>query len=310
MPFAKLDCKILESSLWIDHEATRLFVTALLMAKPHRIETETPAVEVRKLKPAGFTVPPGMYGLIDVAGVGIVQRSGLERSAGLAALERLCAVDEHTRTLAHDGRRLARIDGGFIVLNFAKYRELDLTNAERQKRYRKAHPAESNAVTTPLHNAKVTEDRRQKTDIGKDKPSLSDNPKGLSSPPPPAAAGGRRVLKGQDVVNLFHATCPTLPKVQRLTPERRKHVASRAKAAEGEPLEWFRRLFEAANASDFLAGRAGTFKASFDWLLSPTNSQKTLEGNYANDNRQPDRTKRTDDPKSDKFAGWGDSPAS
>ena len=36
-------------------------------------------------------------------------------------------------------------------------------------------------------------------------------------------------------------------------------------------------------ASDFLAGRAKEFRATFDWAFSPTNFQKILEGNYDNE---------------------------
>lgn len=36
-------------------------------------------------------------------------------------------------------------------------------------------------------------------------------------------------------------------------------------------------------ASDFLAGRAKEFRATFDWAFTPTNFQKILEGNYDNE---------------------------
>jgi hypothetical protein len=41
-----------------------------------------------------------------------------------------------SRTPDFDGRRLVRVDGGYVALNFAKYREKDHTAAERSKRYR------------------------------------------------------------------------------------------------------------------------------------------------------------------------------
>ena len=46
------------------------------------------------------------------------------------------------------------------------------------------------------------------------------------------------------------------------------------------------------NNSDFLSGRAKSFKAGFDWIFKPANLQKILEGNY--DNR---------DNSAQKFAG-------
>ena len=47
-------------------------------------------------------------------------------------------------------------------------------------------------------------------------------------------------------------------------------------------LAWWARFFQAVDSSDFLSGRNGAFKASFDWLLKQTNFIKILEGNYDN----------------------------
>lgn len=137
MPFVKLDQGMLDSSLWIDKEARDLFITALLMAVPHVVDEPTPALKIRDLEPSGFVVPEGVYGIVRAAGVGIIARCGeSDREKGLAALERLAAPDSESRTEDHQGRRMVRISGGYVILNFEKYRELDITAAERAKRYR------------------------------------------------------------------------------------------------------------------------------------------------------------------------------
>src|SRR5207245_2482798 len=41
-----------------------------------------------------------------------------------------------SRSDAHGGRRLIRIDGGYLVLNFIAYRDRDYTGATRQKAWR------------------------------------------------------------------------------------------------------------------------------------------------------------------------------
>lgn len=86
-----------------------------------------------------------------------------------------------------------------------------------------------------------------------------------------------------EIVDLYHELCPTLPKVQKIGDQRRTALRARwadAKKDGEEPLVWFRRLFLTAGQSQKCAGGGW---CSFDWLLSPTNSQKVLEGNYNND---------------------------
>ena len=57
MSFVKLDCGILDSSLWPDREAREVFLTALLMAKPRVLKEPMAQIEVRALAPTGFVVP-------------------------------------------------------------------------------------------------------------------------------------------------------------------------------------------------------------------------------------------------------------
>lgn len=136
MAFVKLDCGILDSTLWVDREARELFITALLMAQPIELDEPREQIEIRTLNRTGFIVPPGWYGFVPAAGTGIVRRAGMDLEPGMAALERLGAPDSESRTPNHDGRRLVRVDGGFIVLNYMKHREKDHTAAERMRRYR------------------------------------------------------------------------------------------------------------------------------------------------------------------------------
>lgn len=147
MPFVKLDCGILDSTLWMDRSAREVFITALLMALPGEVTTPTPQLTVRSLRKTGWMVPPGWYGLIPAAGSGIIRRAGVKASLGLDALERLGEPEEGSRTPEFGGRRLVRIDGGYIVLNFMRYREHDETAAARMRRYRQRRKEESEQVT-------------------------------------------------------------------------------------------------------------------------------------------------------------------
>ena len=44
-------------------------------------------------------------------------------------------------------------------------------------------------------------------------------------------------------------------------------------------------MFDKAAASDFLSGKKTDWRASFDWLLLPTNFIKVLEDQYKNDKK-------------------------
>jgi len=136
MPFVKLDCGILDSTLWMDKDAREMFITALLMAVPCSYDDPVPEVEITNTDHTGWQVPPGDYGFVSAAGVAICYRAGMEQDAGIAALIRLAAPEAESRTTAFDGRRMVRVDGGFLVLNFKKYRDKDHTAAARARRYR------------------------------------------------------------------------------------------------------------------------------------------------------------------------------
>ncbi len=136
MPFVKLDCGILNSTLWFEREAREVFLTALLMAEPMELTESTPQLEVKGFGETGWSAPPGWYGFVPAASVGIFARARVPDEAGFAALEILGAPEPASRTPDFEGRRLIRVDGGFLVLNYMKYRERDYTTAERSKRYR------------------------------------------------------------------------------------------------------------------------------------------------------------------------------
>lgn len=160
MPFVKLDTGMLDSSLWIAPVERDVFLTALMMAVPFELPAPAEQLDVRTMTPTGFVVPAGWYGLVPAAGPGIVRRAIVDQEAGLAALEHLGAPDGESRSGAFEGRRLVRIDGGYLVLNYMAYRERDYTAAERAKRYRdtkKAKPARPR--TKPSHRDDVASHR-------------------------------------------------------------------------------------------------------------------------------------------------------
>jgi hypothetical protein len=137
MSFVKIDCGIVNSSLWIERDARSLFLTALVMAEPFELRAPTPQLCTRSLDETGWLVPPGWYGFVPAAGVGILRCDGItDADFGFALLDKLAQPDPDSRSREYDGRRLVRINGGFIVLNYMTYRERDYTAADRSRRYR------------------------------------------------------------------------------------------------------------------------------------------------------------------------------
>ncbi len=139
MAFVKLDCQMLDSSIWIERLQREVFITALLMASPIEITEPTPALCHDSLDKTGFIVPPGWYGFVGAASSGIVCRAqieGREFEAAMEAIKELGEEDPFSRSQAFEGRRMVRVDGGFIILNYDRFREKDHTAAERSRRYR------------------------------------------------------------------------------------------------------------------------------------------------------------------------------
>ena len=167
MPFVKLDCGILDSSLWLERAARDIFITALLMAEPYETDVPLPQLAGDNLEPTGWVVPPGWYGFIAASGPGIISRAGLTvDDVSIQALIDLGSPDPYSRSTKHDGRRLVRVAGGFITLNYDVFRTRDYSAAGRQRRYRERLALLRNV--TVKRNAKrnaVTKTRRVTRDI-------------------------------------------------------------------------------------------------------------------------------------------------
>lgn len=127
---------MLNSSLWPEKTQRDIFITALLMAEPYELKAETPQIRVDRIEETGWKVPPGWYGFVQAASAGIIHQAMVERAPGMQALIQLGEPDMESKSKKYEGRRLVRVDGGFIALNYIEYRDRDYTGAERSKRWR------------------------------------------------------------------------------------------------------------------------------------------------------------------------------
>lgn len=99
----------------------------------------------------------------------------------------------------------------------------------------------------------------------------------------------QREINYQEIIDLYHKLCPSLPKVRGLSVTRKKSINSIFKSYD-DPIELLREIFTKSELSDFISGRIQgrngheNWKADFGWLLKPDNRIKIIEGKYDNQN--------------------------
>ena len=92
------------------------------------------------------------------------------------------------------------------------------------------------------------------------------------------------IINYQEIIDMYNDTCVSLPKVTALSDKRKKAIRARLRQYS---VDDFKRLFEKAEASNFLkGGNDRDWTANFDWLIKDANMAKTLDGNYDNKTKQ------------------------
>ena len=129
--YAKLFSSIIHSTVWREPMHVKVvWITMLAMANRHG------------------EVQASLPGLADAAKVELTQCED--------ALNRLAAPDAYSRTKEYEGRRIAAMDGGWLIFNYVKHRDSIDKEEEREKtRQRVAkHRAKKKEVTeSPDSNA-------------------------------------------------------------------------------------------------------------------------------------------------------------
>ena len=272
MGFTKLYTGILESTLWCESDRTRLvWVTMLAMADE--------------------------FGRVLGSVPGLANRARVPVEDTRAALVTFLAPDPDSRTPDYEGRRVEIIDGGWRLLNHAKYRELRSEddrreqNRQAQRRMRERKKAAKASATVSTRHLESAESAHTEAYANADADLSSSSSK--KTPPCPV----------QDLIKQFVEAVPELPKPR---PEmwakskaadamrarwswilrERREDGERYATTSDEALAWFAKFFARVGASDFLTGRNGAWtKCDLGWLMQPENFRKVVEGNYME--RQP-----------------------
>jgi hypothetical protein len=89
----------------------------------------------------------------------------------------------------------------------------------------------------------------------------------------------------QKIIDLYHETLPTLPRVSSWTTKRRQYLNARWREdPKRQNLEWWRGFFKYVAKSDLLTGNLDgrPWQANLEWLVKESNFVKVIEGNYEN----------------------------
>ncbi len=122
MPFVKLDCKILDKSIWDEDSDTRIaWITLLTMADSD--------------------------GLVEASITGIAARARISIENADKAIKKFMEPDLLSTNNTNDGRRIERNNRGFQILNYQQYRDKDYTSAARQRKHREL--SRVTGVTSP-----------------------------------------------------------------------------------------------------------------------------------------------------------------
>lgn len=157
--YTKLFNSILASTIWNEDNDTRIvWITLLAMA--------------------------GKNGIAEGSVPGIAVFARLPVDATRKALEKLAAPDPDSRSQEHDGRRIEAVDGGWLIINHAKYRAKMSTDERReylrvkQAEYRKARKQKSTNVNNV--SDKYTELTQPKAEAKADTEKIKSVPRALS----------------------------------------------------------------------------------------------------------------------------------
>lgn len=280
MTFTKLFSSITESTVWCEPDRVRIVWIAMLAMADSK-------------------------GRVWASVPGLANRARVPVEDAQDAINRFLSPDPYSRTPDFDGRRIEPIDGGWRLLNHAKYRQIrdDEAAKESKRNYiNKRRAAErvenvdqcrtqSNAGEQSRGNAEAYTEAEE---ISVAKATSSAEP---TNPPPGADGTSEIQCPYRQLVDAYHEALPSLPRVRDLGDRRKRSLHSfwrwvltsrtidgQRRATNGtQAMEYVRGYFAQAAESDFLMGRtrpgAGheAWRADIDFLVSEKGKRQVLE---------------------------------
>jgi hypothetical protein len=158
--YVKVFQDILDSSIWDEDLATRIvWLTMLIMADED--------------------------GVVRASESGVRRRAAVTEDQISKAIKTLLSPDSDSKDQAHDGRRIERMEGGWQVLNYKKYREIrtkkQRKDAERQARWRARHRDASQESQDITANASASSSKVEEPTPHPTPPKIADRDESRTS---------------------------------------------------------------------------------------------------------------------------------
>jgi len=182
------------------------------------------------------------------------------------ALEELSSPDPLSRTTENEGRRIERVDGGYYIINYQKYREKGISEAYREKeRLRwqlRRTPENSGGLQESSASASASASEYASNEEKED--MKEEEQKNLIG----------------DIISKWNSFAQEhgLAKVDFIKPGTTRYQKLRARLKEKE--FDFNGILKEIERSDFLKGASSNWRVTFDWIICPNNYPKVLEGQY------------------------------
>jgi hypothetical protein len=278
--YTKLFSSITASTIWMEPAGTRLtWITMLAMTDKH--------------------------GCVYSSVPGLADRAKVSRQEVDIALACFLAPDPDSRTKDMEGRRVEEIDGGWRLLNHAKFDRMrsEAEAADRRAESKRAwdrehrndrpnadYRDEITPVITPVTirlppSQSVTPLALAPAPVDQELPTTNVVGAIASANALPLAAVDEGRVPIKKIVELYHTLLPQCPRVEKITTARAGHIRQRWR--EDLPtLDAWGNYFDDVAHSPFLTGRAAgrdgrpPFVANLEWLCRPGNFAKVSEGNF------------------------------
>ena len=240
MGFTKLDETILRSSIMAEQPETfKVFIAILAATDPDSI---------------------ARVSSIFLAGACYLDLETIDE-----AIKVLESPDPRSRSMAEDGRRIRRVDGGYLVINYQKYREHHYSRkheATRKREYRKRKKE-----GTPLGHFGTGAGHSASASASASASELKGGLKGGKTEIPEIREKWNRFAEGHD-----------LPKIHKIEAGSARERTVLARIHEGMDFE---EILKAIHNQPFLFGDNDRgWLTTFDWIMKPANQAKILEGAY------------------------------
>ena len=242
-----------------------------------------------------FLVLADMDGVVDMTPAAIARRTTIPLEIIERGIGELVKPDHESRTPTEEGRRLVPLaegrSWGWRVVNYAHYRELKREEDRREYHRQYWHKRKLKSSTDSTDS---TETQHAQQNQPKQKQKQKQKQENIEATPLVVLPSAKRLpaCPTDEIVSMYHAKLPMLPRVEVVNDGRRRALSARwrqiltdpdiakSEKPKEEGVEWFAWYFDHAAKSPFLTGKAKNWRADFDFLINPQKFVKVVEGHY------------------------------